>query len=134
MHPRARWRRRIATLALIALIFPSLGALPWIAADFVAGHGIIGQHHDTHVAHGNDGPHEHDASDIPGSPLHPADHQCFPCQVLAHLSRCALLPPAIGAIAVVPPCPVQPAPVAMPRLAASIAQLPPVRGPPANNA
>ena len=29
-----------------------------------------------------------DFSDLPGSPTHPLDHDCDPCQVLTHLSRC----------------------------------------------
>jgi len=124
----------VATLALIALVFPSLGALPWIAADFVAGNGIAGLHDLAHAAHDRDAPHEHDASGIPGSPLHPIDHHCFPCQILAHLARCALLPPAIRAVAAVPPCPVRPQPIALPRIAASVAELPPVRAPPASHA
>ena len=39
---RSRWRQMVAALALIALVFPSLGALPWIAASFVPGAVIIG--------------------------------------------------------------------------------------------
>jgi len=126
---RRLWRQMVAALALIALVFPSLGVLPWIAASSVPGAVTIGQH--AHGADERDGPHQHDASDIPGSPLHPIDHDCFPCQVLAHLSRCTLFAPAIGAVAAVPPCPVQPPPIAVLRMAASVANLPPVRAPPA---
>ena len=129
---RGRWRQMAAVLALLALVFPSLGALPWIAASFVPGAVVIGEH--AHAAEDRDTPHEHDASAIPGSPLHPLDHDCVPCQVLAHLSRCALLEPTIGGVAAVPPCPVQPAPIAVPRVAASVANLPPARAPPASNA
>ena len=128
---RGRWRQMAAVLALLALVFPSLGALPWIAASFVPGAVIIGEH--AHAAEDRDTPHEHDASAIPGSPLHPLDHDCFPCQVLAHLSRCALLArhrhrrrsPAL------------PRATATDRgaaSAASVANLPPVRAPPAGNA
>ena len=129
---RDRWRQMVAALALVALIFPSLGALPWIAASLVPGAVIIGPH--AHAGDDGDAPHEHDASDIPGSPLHPLDHDCFPCQVLAHLSRCALLEPAIATIAAVPSCPVQPRPITVPRIAASVAKLPPARAPPPSNA
>ena len=101
--PRRLRRRMVTTLALIALVFPSLGALPWIATRLVTvaeSSGTI-----AHAADDGDTPHEHDASDIPGSPLHPLDHDCFPCQVLAHLSRCALLEPGIGTVAAVPVLP-----------------------------
>lgn len=130
--PCSRWRHLVAPLTLAALVLPSLGALPWIAADFVRDHGIVGQQELSPAADHRDAHHEHNTSDIPGSPLHPIDHDCFPCKVLAQLSRCALYPPAILNVAVVPLCPVRPLPIAVLRIAAAVAELPPVRAPPAS--
>ena len=137
---RRDWRRIVASFALVALVLPSLGVLPWIGVDLGAGDIAEHEHHrvaanesgelpDEHAGH-----HHHDLSDIPGSPLHPVDHDCFPCQVLAALSRCALLPPSIPVVAVVPPPPLRPPPVIAPRVTVLAAVLPPVRGPPADNA
>src|SRR5262249_24237611 len=137
---RGRWRRIVASFTLAALVFPSLGALPWIGADLASIEADDHHQHrtaagDRHDAlHEHAGGHDHDLSDVPGSPLHPIDHDCFPCQVLACLSRCALLPPAIPVIAVVPPRPLRPLPVVVtPRVTMLAAVLPPVRAPPATN-
>jgi hypothetical protein len=137
---RADWRRLVASLALAALVFPSLGALPWVGVDSVAGDVVEHRHHGAtagearEAAHERAGHHDHGVSDIPGSPLHPVDHDCFPCQVLAALSRCALLPPSIPVVAAVPPQPPRPPPVIAPRVTVLATVLPPVRAPPADNA
>jgi len=76
--------------------------------------------------------HHHDASELPGSPTHPDDHNCFECQVLQHLSRCVL--PDLGPV-IVPPRPQEfTAPDARcdSRIASFIAPRPPIRGPPAS--
>ena len=125
----ARWRSWVASCALLALIWPSLGPLPWIIAAGMP----VAMHHDED---GHDGAeahehhHQHDASDIPGSPTHPADHDCTPCQMLQHLSRCA--PPLFLApvVASTPACPVLPQVAVQSQRAAHVATLPPVRGPP----
>jgi hypothetical protein len=123
-----RWRNWIASCALVALAWPSLGPLPWVIVDLdghhhrAAGryHPGEARHHDDHV----------DGSSIPGSPTHPIDHDCPECQVLKHLSRCVL--PAF-AVSVIPPpfiCDASPGiPVALPTTHVA-AHLPPVRAPP----
>jgi hypothetical protein len=137
---RADWRRIVASVALAALVFPSLGALPWVGVDFGSGDVVEHLRHGTAAGEGHEASHEHaghhhhGVSDIPGSPLHPVDHDCFPCQLLAALSRCALLPPSIPVVAAVPPPPLQPPPVIAPRVTVLAAVLPPVRAPPADNA
>jgi len=134
---RARFRSWVVSCALLAIVWPSLGGLPWIALHAVAHEHSVAQGDGDHDA----GPvspegHRHsDASDIPGSPLHPVDHDCFPCQVLAHLGRCALLAPKIPVVAVVPPRLLRPPPVVIaPRVTVLAAILPPVRAPPPRNA
>jgi hypothetical protein len=75
--------------------------------------------------------HQHgETSDIPGSPTHPADHDCFPCQMLKHLSRCA--PPQLDppAIPLQSGCAVEPHGQLEPQWAGHIVALPPARGPP----
>ena len=112
-----------------------LGPLPWIAEGFAAED--YAAHHSadsdtrsllaTHHHHG-------DAADIPGSPTHPDDHNCFQCQVLKQLARCVptqLDPPTIPLQS---GCPVQPRAHAESQHAGHVAFLPPVRGPPLRNA
>ena len=119
------WRRCIAWCALVALAWPSLGPLPYVVHDFDA-HFHVDAHH-----HARDASHSHlDASAIPGSPLHPADHDCPECRVLKHLARCM---PAGIAIAVVPPVVIAsetPWILVARRDARPPAYLPPVRAPP----
>ena len=74
--------------------------------------------------------HERDASEIPGSPTHPADHDCFQCQVLKHLSRCALPVADVPTVPLQMGCAVQPVAKVESQLTARIASLPPARGPP----
>lgn len=123
-HAR-RARHLIAWLALVALAWPSLGPLPYVVHDFHA-HFHGDAHHDA-----RDGSHAHiDASAIPGSPLHPADHDCPECQVLKHLSRCM---PAGIAVAILRPVVVavdSPPAVVAGHHAQAPAYLPPVRAPP----
>ena len=137
---RAGWCRIVASFTLAALLFPSLGALPWIVVDLASieadehqqDRTVLGDGRDALHEHADD--HDHDLADVPGSPLHPVDHDCFPCQVLACLSRCALLPPAVPVVAVAPPRPLRPpSRVVAPRVTVLAAVLPPVRAPPAAN-
>jgi len=128
----AGWRSWVASYALVALAWPSLGLLPWIAVDFAPHqHSAAYQEAAFDADQSSTAHHEHgDASDIPGSPTHPADHDCFQCQVLKHLSRCVvpqIVPPTIPLPS---GCPVQPRVHAEPQHAGRIAFLPPVRGPP----
>jgi hypothetical protein len=121
----ARWIRiLIAASALVAVAWPSLGPLPFLVHDF-------GAHVEVADGHAHAGDDDYfDASSIPGSPTHPADHSCAECEVLKHLSRCVL--PTL-AIAIVAPVVVT---VVAPRVAVArppaqvVAHLPPARAPP----
>jgi hypothetical protein len=103
--------------------------LPWIALPASSHH-----HHD--VAQGavdvaiEAASHHLDASDIPGSPTHPADHDCFECQVLKHLSRCVLAQPVAAEVTLPAGCPVRPELRVESQHARHVAFLPPVRAPP----
>jgi len=101
-----------------------MGPLPWIA-EAAAEHHFALEEHDGHPAHRHA-----DASDIPGSPTHPVDHDCFQCQVLKHLARCVSTPPEAPQVDAPAGGAVQPllrvdAPLAVPAVA-----LPPARAPP----
>jgi hypothetical protein len=130
---RARWRSCVAWCALLTLAWPSLGALPWVGVDFTAAERAAAQqiaHSDANESSAAHHHHDGGPSAIPGSPTHPADHDCFPCQVLKHLSRCvpsALDPPTIPWQS---GCPVQPRVHLESQFAGHIAALPPARGPP----
>jgi hypothetical protein len=124
---RIEWRNCIVWCAFVALAWPSLGLLPWVESDFAADH--LAAPDDAHLAAGAT-THDHRASDIPGSPTHPADHDCFQCQVLKHLARCVVFPFAPPAVALAPDRVVQPRVAAMPQRADRIVALPPARGPP----
>jgi hypothetical protein len=71
-----------------------------------------------------------DASDIPGSPTHPADHDCVQCQVLKHLARCVLAQPVAVEVMLPAGCPVRPNARAESQHAREVALVPPVRAPP----
>ena len=120
-----RINRTVAWITLCALAWPSLGALPWLAQPAQA-HAVARVH-----AHGSH-PHQHvDPSQIPGSPTHPADHNCFECQVLQHLARCILAAPSAGVAAATIVCrEAPPVPVTLPPTRAVVVVLPPVRAPP----
>ena len=132
---RGRWRRWLVSYILVALAWPLAGPLPWLIRDTERHEGIEAHH--SHGAGGSDehsAEHHHDASDIPGSPTHPADHDCFQCQVLKHLSRCVLLPPDPPTLPPQPECPVQALTGALPRHTSHIVVLPPARAPPLRSA
>ena len=82
----------------------------------------------------SDGPselhHHGDASEIPGSPMHPADHDCFQCQVLKHMSHGFLVQPGVPEIAFPFGSPVQPRARVDTEFRAQILGLPLARGPP----
>jgi hypothetical protein len=122
---RLRWRRWLAAWLLVAIAWPSTGALPWVAIDF-DGHRFAATSHDEHAReHG----HAEDLS-VPGSPLHPADHDCAECTVLKQLSG-SVLP----AFVLAPPASIA-AHVAAARLPAALPRIhfaplpPPARAPP----
>jgi hypothetical protein len=127
---RRRWRSWVASYALTALIWPALGPLPWLDLDLAPGEPAAALPAATsdvaHEAH----QHRPAASEIPGSPMHPADHDCFQCQVLKHMARCVLALPAAPAVAALSGAAVVPVLGAVAQPAPRIAALPPVRGPP----
>lgn len=123
-----RMKKVVAWIALVAMAWPSLGALPWLARPT---HGHV---HAAGDAHGPESPaHQHvDASSIPGSPTHPVDHNCFECQVLQHLARCVFPAPVVGIVPSIVTCHVQP-PVAVALPPTHVATvLPPARAPPSS--
>jgi len=131
--PRGRrWRSWIASYALLALSWPSLGLLPWVGMDLPATDHAAEKHTQHSHATPSSAAHEHlgDASDIPGSPTHPADHDCFQCQVLKHLTRCVVPQLDLPSIPLPSGCPVQPRDQLDSQIAGRIAALPPARGPP----
>ena len=122
------WRTCIGWCVFVALAWPSLGPLPFLVHDFDAHRGDAAVHADA-GAHDDD---HLDASAIPGSPTHPADHNCAECEVLKHLSRCML---AVLVLAILAPVVVG---VDAPRVAIVlppahvVAHLPPARAPPSS--
>jgi hypothetical protein len=134
--PRICWRLGVAWCALVALSWPSLGLLPWVldpGTDLLAAHAVI---ETSSAAHDDASAHDHaaDASDIPGSPTHPADHDCFQCQVLKHLSRCTVAPLDPPAVNLPAGNSVQPPVIAETQFVGHVAALPPVRAPPLRRA
>jgi hypothetical protein len=126
---RPRWASFVACCALVALAWPSLGPLPWIALAAPPHH-----HHDVaHDAANVDGAQAGDRLDVsgvPGSPTHPADHDCFQCQVLKHLARCVLAQPVAPEVVLPAGRPVRPEARSESQRARDLAFLPPVRAPP----
>jgi len=130
---RARWRSRVVWCVVTALVWPALGTLPWVAAEeFEPAHHAASHHASDSAGEALSETHgHHDASEIPGSPTHPADHDCFQCQVFKHLSRCALVLQQVPTVALPAGCPVRPVARAESQHEIhQIAALPPVRGPP----
>jgi len=126
---RVAARAWIARALLLAFAWASLGPWPWLAIA------LGDDHHAAVAAHEHDAGdvHEHrhrDASEIPGAPTHPADHDCLQCQMLAHLARCIPASPPAVAIPAIDACAVLPWTFAVPRFARAVALLPPVRAPP----
>jgi len=120
--------RRAARLLLVAFSWYALAPLPWA----VSTHAHAAHHagHAVDIDDDGDGGHGLTASDIPGSPLHPEDHDCFDCQVLKYLARCiisdAIAPtvPALGT-ASADPSPFAPSPPVV-----CVVPTPPIRAPP----
>jgi hypothetical protein len=126
-HRNSTWRRWTASCAVLALLWPALGPVPWLLQHAVHDHLAQAAHEH---AHGAGSEHHHVDFDVPGSPLHPANHDCTPCQVLQCLAQCALLlpdPPRVPVHVVVADVPVTSTPVLV---ATSVAPPQPARGPP----
>jgi hypothetical protein len=87
-----RWRCWVALCAAVSLILPSVALLPAASAGF--------ESEAAHVHHGSSADRDDAAgdsreglSDIPGSPTHPVNHDCTPCQVIKYLAT-SFLPQA----------------------------------------
>jgi hypothetical protein len=113
----------------LALAWTAFGPLPWVILEFAPANLFTASVAD-HATHDGDAPHRHDGSAIPGSPTHPADHDCFQCEVIKHLSRCILpdactptVPSRAAANVSVDPR------IELPH-AGAVAPHPPIRGPP----
>ncbi|HSC99270.1 MAG TPA: hypothetical protein VLI21_10235, partial [Casimicrobiaceae bacterium] len=60
---RAPWRAWLVGCLLLSVAWPAIGPMPWLV-DFTSDdRSGVARHHD--------------ASEIPGSPTHPDDHNCF---------------------------------------------------------
>jgi hypothetical protein len=123
----ARWPAWLAAYVLLSLVWPAIGPLPWLI-DFAPGSEEISA-----KIGDPDGTHHHDASEIPGSPTHPDDHNCFQCDVIKHLARCVPSDGAYPIVALVTAHPPQPSIQVGSIHAASVVPRPPIRGPPLLN-
>jgi hypothetical protein len=127
------WRAWVTVYAIAAVAWPATGPLPWVALDWQSA-----SHSAAPAASGGDASehanrHDDDAG-VPGSPTHPIDHDCAQCQVLKHLSRCAL--PDLG-VAIVAPLvggPEQACAKIQPQYVSYTVARPPIRGPPLHHA
>jgi len=133
--------------ALAALAWSSLGILPSIGLTIASSRYAMADRHDAHAEGGAVSHHPHgagsgheshgghsDFSDIPGSPTHPIDHDCFACQVLTHLSRCLVDAPCVSTLEVPPGRHIRPDSAVATRVPREVARVPPARGPPLHNA
>ena len=127
----AGWRLLVAWTVLLGLLWPSLGPWQWIARHAAPAHSGVRHHADADSGGRGDLHHHHaDSSDIPGSPMHPADHNCLECQVLMHLTHSIVPVVGPGIILAVlaqlrPETAAAPAPCAQ-----RCTALPPIRAPP----
>src|SRR5215475_2177105 len=87
------WRAWATVYLLLAVAWPAAGPLPWVVWDVHAAAEHAGSASEAASHH-----HDEDAG-VPGSPTHPADHDCAECRVLKHLSRCVLPDPCVATVA-----------------------------------
>lgn len=124
---RAPWRAWLVRYLLLLLAWPAIGPMPWLV-DFTSDdHGAYSGGDHSGVAR------HHDASEIPGSPTHPDDHNCFQCEVIKHLARCVPSDGRFPIVALVAAHPPQPPIRGGSPHAAFIVPRPPIRGPPPLN-
>jgi hypothetical protein len=117
------WRTCATVYLLLAVAWPATGPLPWLAWDVYSS--------DEHATHASEpASHHDDASSIPGSPTHPPDHNCAPCQVLKHLSRCLLAAPCVATVVPVVGDADEIVAQVEPIYASYAVAPPPIRGPP----
>jgi hypothetical protein len=125
----ARWRSCVAWCSAVALILPSLALIPAASAEFESDVAHYAEHLNAerdHVA--SEGGER--LSDIPGSPTHPVNHGCAPCQVIKYLAT-SFLPQA--GLAPLPSGPTDAAPsdrLHQRQEGARAAVSPPIRAPP----
>jgi hypothetical protein len=122
------WRSWVASCAAVALILPSLALLPAtsLGLESEAGHARHGAKHEPH-----DGAAE--LADVPGSPTHPVNHDCAPCQIIKYLAT-GVLPQGDVVLSPValhhaPPSDGHRQPLAIVRVTVS----PPIRAPPSTS-
>ena len=135
-----RFRAWTACATILAFAWYALSPLPWVllsAARTVgaAVHAVVAA--GLHRSHENDHDHDHPhpshgivAADIPGSPTHPQDHDCFECEVLKCLARCMLPGPVAPTVVALGAASVKPSAFPATRHAIFAAPHPPIRGPP----
>ena len=124
-------RRRAARLLLVAFSWYALAPLPWAVSTFAhAGHDGGLEASFVHVHEHEDAGHGLTASDIPGSPLHPEDHDCFDCQVIKYLARCILPDAAVPTVPTLDAAPADPPGFAPSPPAVFVVPTPPIRAPP----
>jgi hypothetical protein len=129
--PRGRRiRALVARVLVVALLLPAVFALGAPDPRWFLGVGAEPEHSAApaahHHHHDGDGAHEH--SEIPGSPGHPADHNCSPCQVLKYLA--IYLPQRPLVLAGAAPADFPGVARAAPQRTGHLAALPPSRAPP----
>lgn len=84
-----RLRAAVALITMAALLLPAAFALTGADPEWMLGIDATGNEADSHAAHDHrngEADRGKDYSNIPGSPDHPADHNCNPCQVLKYLA------------------------------------------------
>ena len=126
---RTPWRAWLVACVLLSLVWPAIGPMPWLV-DFTpedrAHTATVADAHENRPAH-------HDASEIPGSPTHPDDHNCFQCEVIKHLARCVPSEGSYPTVALVTSRPPQPSIQVRSNYRAFALPRPPIRGPPPLN-
>jgi hypothetical protein len=131
-NARSGWRRARAFVVralLFALLLPTAFSVTSPDPRWLLGVDVQAQR----ASHGHpEGTPRHDHSAIPGSPGHPADHDCAPCQTLKYLALC--LPQPKLALPVVVPAVFPPLARNQAQRTGHFAALPPSRAPPTHAA
>jgi hypothetical protein len=130
---RRFWQACASGWLLLGFVWYAMAPLPLVALSFAfpakhAAHelaAVDGRAHDDGLAR-----HGFEASDIPGSPLHPDDHDCFDCQILKYLARCILSDAVAPTLPVLDAAAASPSPITPSRSAGCLVPIPPIRAPP----
>jgi hypothetical protein len=91
-RPVRGWRSWVAWCAAVALILPSVALLPAVESEAAHVHSSAG--HGEHAGAAGDG--RLRLADVPGSPTHPVNHDCTPCQVIKYLTASVLPQPGFA--------------------------------------